>query len=58
MPLYIVIWRDVEDDNLLESEWMEPTLVQAGIRARQQLPEGTEIVSVQEARYAWEFDDE
>lgn len=57
MPLYIVTWKDSYGE-FFDGEWKEPLLVQAGIQARSELPEGTEIVSVQEAEYARECDDE
>jgi hypothetical protein len=58
MPLYIVTWRDRDDGTLFDGEWKEPSLTRADIQALSELPEGTEIVSVQEAGYARESEDE
>lgn len=57
MPLYIVTWKDSYGE-FFDGEWKEPLLVQAGIQALGELPEGIEIVSVQEAEYARESEDE
>jgi hypothetical protein len=58
MAMYEVIWQDQDDGTLFDAELDEPGLVQAAIVAVSQVACNMVLVSVQEAGFAREVEDE
>jgi hypothetical protein len=56
--IYTAIWVDTDDGTEFDSDYDDESLQSAAVRAFLEVPPGMRLVSVQEAAYAREMEDE